>query len=435
MIVTITSTNPKLSWILAKNPETLQEAGKAFARPLRKGMIYGWYTNPYNNTFRLMFKDHPTEVSYGSGPRADFEYLDLTRYSSPMIPIGMVSKALAQASKTPHELDTEDYESSCMFVCKVVRSNLLEGLPRYGGGNFSLELTPLTGEYFKVRIAATSIYKLLACVQYFCVMASMYDPETQFSGTREEVEKFLKVVNVAEAGYFPRYLISVRLLADRGSFKRFKGLIEGANTGIQLTYGSTQQQRYDAILDCLKDKTIADRHLVDIGCGEGWYAVKLAGKYDSYLGVDKDPSLVEKVNKRLQHKQIEGGSAICEELTFDNLDEILLQLRSDGENDVLMTEVLEHMPEDKAEELLKKTLRMEDVDRVIVTVPNKGFNEYYLIEDNETRHHDHHFEPTFEEWCDLCVTLAAETNRRVEVKGIGDSVNGVPTSIMAVFSR
>ena len=61
-ILTIDSNNPNLSWVIFKSPITQVEKGEPFEKQLRKGMIYGWYSN--TNQFRLFFDQQDGEPSF-----------------------------------------------------------------------------------------------------------------------------------------------------------------------------------------------------------------------------------------------------------------------------------------------------------------------------------------------------------------------------------
>ena len=98
-----------------------------------------------------------------------------------------------------------------------------------------------------------------------------------------------------------------------------------------------------------------------------------------------------------------------------------------------MTEVLEHMTRDRAESLLVSLLKSE-ARKIVVTVPNANFNKHYGLE-GSFRHDDHQFEPTFEDWCDDMVTLAAQYGWDVDNVPIGDVVDDQSVSTMSVFTR
>ena len=74
-----------------------------FQKPLRKGTAYGWFVN--DNEFRMTFVDSPTESSFNT--RGDYEYLDRTRYTSPYLPIAMITTLLNTAQKKDFEYGVE----------------------------------------------------------------------------------------------------------------------------------------------------------------------------------------------------------------------------------------------------------------------------------------------------------------------------------------
>lgn len=56
-IVQLRSTNPQLSFIIRKNPQSGMQL-----RPVRQGIAYGWYSD--EATYNVYFKDADNEVSY-----------------------------------------------------------------------------------------------------------------------------------------------------------------------------------------------------------------------------------------------------------------------------------------------------------------------------------------------------------------------------------
>jgi len=74
-IVQIRSTNPQLSFLIKKNPNS-----GMILRSIRKGMAYGWYTD--EQTFNVYFKDADNEVSYKQHEQENFEYLNVSRYNT-----------------------------------------------------------------------------------------------------------------------------------------------------------------------------------------------------------------------------------------------------------------------------------------------------------------------------------------------------------------
>ena len=85
---------------------------------------------------------------------------------------------------------------------------------------------------------------------------------------------------------------------------------------------------------------------------------------------------------------------------------------------------------------LVKALQETSVHNIVITVPNKEFNQFYELADEDTRHDDHKWEPTQED-LNAQFTLWSETSNefKVTMKGIGDSVKGIHVSTMFTLSR
>ena len=115
-ILTVSSTNPDLSYILQKNPATILAEKKPFRRSLRKGNLFGWFTNKDATEWRMFFKDSDIDTSFGN---QDFEYLDRSRYSSPQLPISIISEALRSASINRDEKDVDGFMATCKFSMEV----------------------------------------------------------------------------------------------------------------------------------------------------------------------------------------------------------------------------------------------------------------------------------------------------------------------------
>lgn len=88
---------------------------------------------------------------------------------------------------------------------------------------------------------------------------------------------------------------------------------------------------------------------------------------------------------------------------------------------MLITEVLEHMPKEDAVKLLDSVLAGE-FNKVVVTMPNKDFNRFYGLSDDEMRHPDHRYEPTESEFYVWMMDAAIKNRCQVEFFNVGDRV-------------
>lgn len=423
-LLTIGSNNPNFSFIIAKNPITIRESGKPFTRELRKGVVYGWYTDGKNDQeFRLQFRDDPVRSSFAEGLSEEFEYLDRGRYGSPYLPIAMLTKALASAMKKQDEKDIEGYEAYITTNIKVSNRRYMEQMIVHYAGNATITAIDLPGKYATIMVKASTIHHTLNVMQVICLLQSLADEETHVETKNDIIEKFIGVINAAQAPYFMRYLFQMKAINNRDVFMKYRTLL--CTDTIQLNFGNTRQQRYDAIKPYLPGGEV----LLDIGCGEMFYAMHMVKRYTIVHAIDADEERTTNNVGKASGRKIENLEATHVEVTADWVAEHAGLFAG---ADVLLTEVAEHIPFEEATALVEAILRTE-CRRLIVTCPNRDFNFYYGIPEGDTRHYDHKWEPSKEEFDNWCLSMVKGTNRPYEFTGIGDSVNGCHTSLMAVF--
>jgi 2-polyprenyl-3-methyl-5-hydroxy-6-metoxy-1,4-benzoquinol methylase len=236
--------------------------------------------------------------------------------------------------------------------------------------------------------------------------------------------KYLNILQKASAEYYLRHMFVSRAISNRDLFVKLKPMID--TDTMKFTYGNTQVQRLYSIKSSLAGSTRA-KNLVDIGCGEMSQSVKLLELYDTVMGIDSDPEIVEGCTHRIRKKNLENATAICEDVTGKWL---LENSAIFDDYDFLLSEVVEHMPIEKARDIIIAAIKLSGKN-VVITVPNKNFNKYYGLKDDEMRHPDHVWEPTFEQLktlIDSCISKA-DTVVNTIYKFCGDVVidNGVET--------
>lgn len=440
-ILDVGSNNPKLSYILAKNPATIRESGKAYRREVRKGVAYGWFNGINDSQFRLWFKDADTQSSFADGLSEEFEYLDRSRYGSPYIPIALITHCLASAAKEQCEddvtvmpksesgLEEIKYQAYVRTTIKVSNVRYLEQMSvHYSEQGISILSNYLQGRYYEITISAPTVFEVLNVLQVVCILQCLCDDETYLRVDTAAVEKFVKVFNRANSPYYPRYLFQMKAITNRKTFEKLQPDLSAE--GMSLKFGDTRQQRFDAV----KAELTGGNTLVDIGCGEMFQTLRLANSYDLIYAIDADEERSDNNRGKVEGRKIDNILAIHAEVNSAWVNENLERFEG---ADVLMTEVLEHLEYEAADSLVQDLLK-SNLEKLVITCPNKDFNQFYMLNDDEMRHPDHKFEPTFTEFCDWMVTLAAETGFdgfQVDCRGIGDSVNDISTSMIAVFTK
>lgn len=192
-------------------------------------------------------------------------------------------------------------------------------------------------------------------------------------------------------------------------------------------FGNTQLQRLAFIKHFLPATSEAST-LVDIGCGELSHSFKLVKEYENILAFEADPEICAVNEQKIKKRQVENVQVLNQKVTGEYVRDN--EGMFEGCN-VLLSEVLEHMPKKDAGDLLKAVLTSPAV-AVLLTVPCAEFNQFYGMETGLMRHDDHAWEPTreeFKQFLDQC----APKGRKYEIINVGDVVKGIPCTLGAVF--
>lgn len=423
-LLVLSSTNPEFSFIIQKNPETIQTTRKPFSRELRRGRVLGWFSKMDNSQFSLLFRDAETETSFTDS--GDFEYLDKTRYSSPYAPVQMIDKGLRTAW-LGHEKDVDGYRATVSTLIEIptrLWSRIHMPAP------YEVEFKVVRNNYVKVTISAPKVSQVLNLMNLICILAVMTTDDMYIPMDKPVIFKYLKSLNEVDAPYYLRHLFLARTMNNPGIFKAAmeEGLV---NTDRMIfNWGNTQQHRLSALKDGLRlEKSEVRDRLIDIGCGEMSHSLKLTVNYSQIIGYDADPELVAINAAKIAKRELTNLSCVNMDVNAGNVEEIFPLLE---ESDIIISEVLEHMSKEAAAKLLAKVLTSE-AGTVVVTVPCKDFNIHYNLKDDEVRHPDHKWEPTRQEFIEF-IQSTPLVGRTVEIKAVGDSVDGIPATLMAIFS-
>lgn len=416
-IIQVTSTNPQFSFLIKKNPSS-----GMLLRSIRKGVAYGWYTDA--QTFNVYFKDADNEISYKQHEQESFEYLNVSRYNTPLFPLNAISEFFSAPLKVQGEADTEGYEHT--FHINMIHVELERYIHFFQKHlpDFTFELTHLAHKSYSLTIKTRkSMYELLHTVSVLCLFLSIFGKE--FIDISDSIlSKYIKSVHVMDAPFYIRSLFVRNFLSSRDRFKRYKAELERTDKyDIQFAYGGTGLQRRQYIGNVLP----FDKAIVDVGCGEGFYALSFAGKIeDSYYAIDINEELLEKVKRKAEARELENI------VTSSSIDQFL-ENYSGERVDVILTEVIEHMSLEEAEQLIRQICAQVDFDRFIITTPNADFNRYYEL--SSFRHDDHKWElgeTAFRQWM---IGIIGNLDVQGEFVAIGDCVNQITTTQGVILQR
>lgn len=416
-ILDIYTENPDISWIIKKNPLTQKESNSPFMRNLRQGVLYGWYKD--NNNFRILFKDGKGKSSFYKN--LNNNYLDQSAYNCPYTYCAMINEMLSNPIKEQHEKDIECLNAITLSSIQITLPNVAQFFIKYFATKVNIEMSLLAKKVYEVKFSGNiSMFYLTNLVQVFCLMQSIEDKNIYIDLTESAVRKYSIALKNINAPYFIIYTFISRAIPDYATFMKVKDILELGNW--KLNFGNTQKQRFDEIKKFIHKGMV----LQDIGCGELYYTKNFATYYNQVFSWDMESSIQERNAKYITKK---GLFNVILKPGFNPSDAI--EIKKD--QDILISEMLEHMPKEEASEVLK-AISVQPFRKLIITLPNGEFNQFYKL-DGKFRHDDHYWEPTYQEAIEFIENVFGKNNPRVLFKPIGDGVNNIHVSTLIVISN
>ena len=292
--------------------------------------------------------------------------------------------------------------------------------------------------------------RLSEMLKHFAILLPVFDSQKHYWINEDEVDKLMRL----GAEWLPLHpekeFITKRFLRKASHF------VNDALTQLKELNGTSEENDSDAILDektyvvtkklsdlrietivsILKKKNV--KSILDIGCGGGKLiaALKNHHEFEKIVGVDVQMSIVSKLRKKFELTPIKKGEE-KERIEVIHGSAIYRDERFEDFNAICVSEVIEHLNENKLHLLERVLFYHAKPNYIILTTPNKEYNvKYEFLNGTEFRHKDHRFEWTcgeFQSWCDKIAHKFAYT---VTVSGIGDydAIVGQPTQI-AIFEK
>lgn len=412
-IIDIKSSNDKFSWIIKKNPETQNMVKKPFQRALRKGEILSWYVQ--SNLFRSYFKENSSESSFYKNLNND--YLNQGAYNCPYAYCSIINENFSSVLKDNNEDDVITENEIVIHQIFVSNFNILKLFKKHFE-NIEITETLIENKVFNICFKGNcSLSYLMKLTHILCLIFSMEDKNLTLEINESIAKKYAQYLLDVDAPYFIVYLFNSRLINDFGIFKSIQEMFK--NKQWNLYYGNTQKQRYDQIKRVMNGGKL----LNDIGCGELYYSRQFKDIYESINAWDADKNIQDR-NARFLLKKSINNIELKEEFKVN-------EMVSNDETDLLITEMLEHIPKDDAINVLKE-LNKQSFRKLVITLPNKDFNQFYKLGE-EFRHDDHCWEPTYDESVDMMKNIFNESLKMV--KKIGDQINDISVSTLFVIEK
>lgn len=432
-IVSLSSKDKYFSFIISKNPES-----GLIAKPLKKGVMFGYFTEGNENSYNVYFKDGSDEVSFPSYDGEEFEYLNSSRYNSASFIVSVIDEMFRSAFKsnefpTPIGTKKDNGGSINTFfinMIKIKNKRYIDAFEDYFS-DFKVDAKLINDNNYQITISTKkSIYELLNFTSLFGIFNAIVNNEPNFIGD-DNIAKYIRCMNVIDAPYFVRYLFKIRFIKGMNTFKKnidgfgiIKDELSRSNKKkIEMTFGDTWQARQMAIEERLGFKN----DIVDVGCGEGKYITRFSKfmKGKKYFAIDVDDEVRADAERRVKNKGLKDVKFY--KSTFDFWTSNDYDINQTDRFDVICTEVIEHMPVEAAKAMMGDILSLP-IDTLIVTTPDVRFNVNYFMEG--MRHHDHDWEPTRQEFEDFMKDCFKEVTKEYTMEWfpIGDVVDGITPS-------
>lgn len=418
-IFNIKSTNPNLSFILQKNPNT-----GMIMKSFRKGVIFGYYGA--DGSYYSYFKDGDDEMSLSNGSNEDdsFEYNDTSRYNSPYIILGFIKTLFKTALNETSEHDVEGYEHTLTLnQLFVYNTKYFDILKRYFGDEYKFEIEELSHRNYNVKLTTKKTLRESLSIFYCLGILYYFRTNTPYL-SEEEIFQYASILNNINPPYFIKYVFKSNLPSySQKKFDVIKGLLDMNNKGEEwdIKLGNSHSQRMDFIL-----REISGEYpVIDLGCGEmtsyGFRLARILNKSDLiYHAIDNDSEITETLKAKISGRDIENINVYNDFSDF-------MACEYEGKFDIIMSEIFEHVELKQDTKWIKEMIEKVAFNKLIITTPNKNFNTNYLFETEEEMRLDSHiFEMTSTEFVDYFNKLLTPYSSKVtwEFIGIGDSVNG-----------
>lgn len=445
--IVLEATNPDLSYLIRKNPQTAPHV-----RPMRKGLCIGWF-HCDSEKFRYVtrFIDTGENVSFPKHNEDEYDYLPYMQYCAPLLMTCVIREMMGTLINQGSNEEKHDKLCECHLEQAIMKlsnraikliSNLNNFITDY---SINLTKTNVVGLYkFRLSSQSSSISDLL---QYAYIIGYTLNCTTFGYNEKPDshaLDKIIKILNNIKVPYYIRYIFKNCMISAK-EFDRVKSKLEG-DKNIVMMHGNTQSQRCNFISEnvlkfcheCVKNNK--NIHIVDIGCGEGYYIKKILKllankkiKNVTYHAHDIEESEMKKIFTLIKTDELYSNVK-----AYNSFDAMINSIG--GQSDemiVIFSEVIEHIPLAEVKNFMKDIISRINFKKMIITTPQYEFNVNYMLKENQFRHSDHKQEFTRAEFELFMKNVLSEIQNNITSEHfiVGDSVNGIGMSQGMILTK
>jgi 3' terminal RNA ribose 2'-O-methyltransferase Hen1 len=315
---------------------------------------------------------------------------------------------------------------------------------------------PEWGDSRYVGLVLEGELRLADALRHLYVLLPVLDDAKHYWVSADEVDKLLRFGEGWLAGHPEQQLITRRYLARRWSLTREANErlelvrladaddveVEEIDNAVEAEQPEDEQerpaplavQRREAILAGLRAAGAA--RVLDLGCGQGQLVAALLKepRFTEIVGVDVSVRALDMAARRLHLDRM--GERQSSRVTLLQGSLAYTDKRLKGYDAAVLSEVIEHLDLPRLPALEYSVFGAARPRTVIVTTPNVEYNvRWETLPAGHSRHGDHRFEWTREEFRSWAQAVAARHGYGVEFRPVGpdDPEVGPPTQL-ALFT-
>ena len=466
-----------LGYLLHKNPDRAQQ----FALSYGKAYVFYPEVSDERTTAALLLDIDPIDLArgkLGGGEGGLFDYVNDRPYAATSFMSNAISRVFGTAMKgrcdkkqqladTPLPL-TATLTSLRTGDDKELAAQLFEPL----GYTVKTETTlldsrfPEWGESPYIDLTISGTVKLSELLNHLYVLIPVFDMQKHYYIAPDEIQKLLDHGGyVADAGEDEGSTQSKGWLAshpykEKIARRYFKNKQSYARKAIDILMSELpEEQSQEDLSEAAEEAEAQEKRVplntqrmeavrnavlasgassvIDLGCGECRLTSLLLSEpqIQRITACDVSVSVLEKAAKRLRLDDMNPFKR--RKLTLMQASLTYRDKRFEGFDCACVIEVIEHIEPTRLPAFEQILFRYAAPKTVILTTPNREYNENYTnMKRNGLRHDDHRFEWTREEFRTWTAHICEQFDYTCVCSGIGDNdpAFGTPTQ-MGVFTR